>query len=136
MDVAPIRQVTAADRTYRQPRYAGSRAELLAEPSGPVTEVRVAMVSVDPGAVVPLHHHKRQTVEIIMSGTATIRNRDGDEWRVGPGDTMLFAAGPAAAHRWVVTGNLPVVVLVVYPTPNGEDDELTWEETVTPAAPA
>jgi quercetin dioxygenase-like cupin family protein len=130
----PIRRVTPAERLFRRPRYAGSRAELLAEPSGPVTEVRVAMVSVDPGAVVPLHFHKRQTVEIVLSGTAVIQDRAGGEWHVGPGDTMLFASGPAAAHRWRVTGNLPVVVLVIYPTPNGEDDELTWEEAVAPPA--
>lgn len=132
MTTEPIRRVAAAERQYRRPRYAGSRAELICEPSGPVTELRSAMVAVDPGVAVPFHYHKRQTLEFVLSGSALIRGRDGAEWRVGPGDTMLFAAGPEAAHRWEVTGNLPVVVLVVYPTPGGEDDELTWLEPVTP----
>ncbi len=140
MSTEPIRRVTVAERTYRVPRYAGSRAELLCDPSGPVTELRAGVVAVEPGSVVPLHYHKRQTLELVLSGCAVVQGRDGREWPVGPGDTMLFAAGPEAAHRWRITGNLPVVVLFVYPTPGAEDDELTWLESgaglAAPSSPA
>ena len=137
MSAEPIRRVAAVERIYRAPRYAGSRAELLCDPSSPVTELRAGVVAVEPGSVVPLHYHKRQTLELVLSGCVVVQGRDGREWPVGPGDTMLFAAGPAAAHRWQITGNLPVVVLFVYPTPGAEDDELTWlEGGAAPAEPS
>lgn len=136
MPTEPIRRVTVAERIYRAPRYAGSRAELLCDPTGPVTELRAGIVAVEPGSTVPLHYHKRQTLELVLSGCAVIEGKDGAAWPVGPGDAMLFAAGPTAAHRWLVTGNLPVVVLFVYPTPGAEDDQLTWLEGSSAAGPA
>lgn len=136
MPTEPIRRVTVAERIYRAPRYAGSRAELLCDPTGPVTELRAGIVAVEPGSTVPLHYHKRQTLELVLSGCAVIEGKDGAAWSVGPGDAMLFAAGPAAAHRWLVTGNLPVVVLFVYPTPGAEDDQLTWLEGASAAGAA
>ena len=104
MSTEPIRRVTVAERIYRAPRYAGSRAELLCNPSGPVTELRAGVVAVEPGSVLPLHYHKRQTLELVLSGCGVVQGRDGREWPGVAGRYHAVCGGtgsrpPLADHR-------------------------------------
>jgi len=120
------------DRRPRPPRYRGSRGETIGDAATPTVQLSAGQVALEPGTVVPMHYHTVETLEHVVSGQAIIVDRHGNAVQVGPGCTCIFPPRPEAAHRWTVTGNLPLLIFFVYPRPPGSDDQVTWLEGPSP----
>jgi mannose-6-phosphate isomerase-like protein (cupin superfamily) len=62
-----------------------------------------------PGAYEQLHWHPIEACYYVVSGHATVRNIEGEEFEVGPGHTIYAPAGIAGAHEWEVKESLELI---------------------------
>lgn len=71
--------------------------------------LQVAFMEIPPGrSAFPYHWHESVTeAYVILSGTGRVRTPEG-EFDVGPGEVLVFPAGPAGAHRMTATGSEPL----------------------------
>jgi uncharacterized cupin superfamily protein len=73
-----------------------------------------SVYELEPGATgVPYHlHHANEELLVVVSGTPTVRNPDG-EAGLGPGDVTLFPRGAAGAHQVINRSDEPCRFLLV-----------------------
>ena len=90
--------------------------------------ITLAVVELDPGAVVAEHAHENEQLGIVLHGSMTFRVGD-EERELGPGDTWTI---PANTPHEAVAGREGVVVIDVFAPPR--DD---WEalEPLEPRPP-
>jgi quercetin dioxygenase-like cupin family protein len=80
-------------------------------------ELFVEMLAID--GSVPLHHHPVFALHYVVSGIGMTMDADGLETLIGPGGFVLSPAGPSGAHGYRNVGDMPLQMLVVFPSPDG-----------------
>jgi len=68
----------------------------------PTDRIRIALATYQPGTLEALHWHPIEAFYYVISGHATVRNFEGEEFEVGPGTGIYAPAGIAGAHEWEV----------------------------------
>ena len=68
----------------------------------PTDRIRIALATYKAGTVEDLHWHPIEAFYYVISGHATVRNFEGEEFHVGPGTGIYAPAGIAGAHEWEV----------------------------------
>jgi uncharacterized RmlC-like cupin family protein len=122
----------STERADRASRWPSTWAQVICNHTTPTQGLVSAVVTVAPGATVPMHFHRVETLEFVTTGSALIRDRHGNEVVVSAESAIYFPPGPDGAHEWTVIGNAPLQVLFVYCARPGEDDGLTrFESTAT-----
>jgi unsaturated pyranuronate lyase len=80
----------------------------------------LAVVELDPGAIVPEHRHENEQLGIVITGSLTFRI--GDETReLGPGETWTI---PSSVPHEVTAGPEGAVVIDVFAPVRADWDEL------------
>jgi quercetin dioxygenase-like cupin family protein len=94
-------------------------------------EMTLAIVELDPGAVVAEHHHPNEQLGIVLSGSMTFRI--GDETRdIGPGATYVI---PADLPHQATAGPDGAVVLDVFAPLRSDWHAFEAREPTTPRWP-
>ena len=94
-------------------------------------QLTLAIVELEPGAVVPEHRHPAEQNGIVIRGEVTFRVGD-EERRLGPGGTWQILGG--VPHS-VTTGPDGALVVDVFAPPRADWDALPTVETDPPAWP-
>jgi quercetin dioxygenase-like cupin family protein len=71
--------------------------------------VRIGRATYKPGTYEQLHWHPIEACYYVVSGHATVRNFEGEEFEVGPGSVIYAPAGIAGAHEWEVKESLELL---------------------------
>jgi quercetin dioxygenase-like cupin family protein len=91
----------------------------------------LAVVELDPNALVPEHQHENEQLGIVLAGSLTFRI--GDETRVlGPGETWTI---PSNVPHEVTAGPAGAVVIDVFAPVRADWDELEHSEPREPRWP-
>ena len=77
----------------------------------PTDRVRIGLAIYAPGRVEPLHWHPIEALYYVISGHATVRNFEGNEFEAGPGTAIYAPAGIAGAHGWTVKEGLQLLAI-------------------------
>jgi uncharacterized cupin superfamily protein len=95
----------------------GFRTAAVAERLG-AAQVGAGLYEVAPGETTwPYHfHHAAEELLIVLAGSIAVRTPSG-EHELGPGDVVLFPAGPEGAHEERNRGSEPARFLVVSTRP-------------------
>ena len=75
----------------------------------PTDRIRTAFATYEPGTVEALHWHPIEAFYFVVSGHATVRNIEGEEFEVGPGSYIYAPPGIAGAHEWEVKEGLQLL---------------------------
>ena len=90
--------------------------------------ITLAVVELDPGAIVAEHHHANEQLGVLLRGAMTFRV--GDETsELGPGGTWLI---PADVPHWAQAGPDGAVVIDVFSPPR---DDWAGLERLEPRPP-
>jgi quercetin dioxygenase-like cupin family protein len=116
------------ERRHRAGRVPGSAVDVLLDGETPTTSLLAGINHLAPGGRIPLHHHDYEELQFILSGSGLALDALGGEHALEAGSTVYCAEGPEAAHGFVSTGDVPLAILFVYPTPGGTAPSLTWVE--------
>jgi mannose-6-phosphate isomerase-like protein (cupin superfamily) len=84
-------------------------------------ELFVELIAVD--GQIPLHYHPVFAFHYVISGIGATVDQDGVETTVGPGDCVLSPAGLSGAHGYRSVGDMPLQMLVAFPSPDGSRPE-------------
>jgi mannose-6-phosphate isomerase-like protein (cupin superfamily) len=71
--------------------------------------VRIGRATYEAGTVEKLHWHPIEACYYVISGHATVRNLNGDEFEVGAGSMIYAPAGIAGSHEWEVKESLELL---------------------------
>jgi len=71
--------------------------------------VRIGRASYLPGTYEQLHWHPIEACYYVISGHATVRDVEGNEYEVGPGSIIYAPPGIAGAHEWEVKEGLELI---------------------------
>jgi mannose-6-phosphate isomerase-like protein (cupin superfamily) len=88
-----------------------SMKRLVGCPEVPTDRVRVGLATYAPGSVEELHWHPIESFYFVISGHATVRNFEGEEFEVGPGCAIYAPPGIAGAHEWEVKEALQILAV-------------------------
>jgi mannose-6-phosphate isomerase-like protein (cupin superfamily) len=80
-------------------------------PEVPTDRVRVGLATYAPGSIEELHWHPIESYYFVISGHATVRNFEGEEFEVGPGCSIYAPPGIAGAHEWEVKESLQILAV-------------------------
>ena len=75
----------------------------------PTDRIRTAFATYEAGTVEALHWHPIEAFYFVVSGHATVRNIEGEEFEVGPGSYIYAPPGIAGAHEWEVKESLELL---------------------------
>ena len=84
---------------------------LIGCPEVPTDRLRVGLASYKPGAIEALHWHPIEAFYFVLSGHATVRDYEGNEYEVGPGSAIYAPPGIAGAHEWEVKEGLSILAV-------------------------
>ena len=84
---------------------------LIGCPEVPTDRLRVGLASYKPGAIEELHWHPIEAFYFVLSGHATVRDYEGNEYEVGPGSAIYAPPGIAGAHEWEVKEGLSILAV-------------------------
>jgi mannose-6-phosphate isomerase-like protein (cupin superfamily) len=82
---------------------------LIGVPERPTDRVRVGRARFVAGALERLHWHPVEAFYYVVSGSAVVRDIEGNEHPVGPGSFVYAPAGIEGAHEWVVEEDLELL---------------------------
>jgi quercetin dioxygenase-like cupin family protein len=88
-----------------------SMKRLVGCPEVPTDRVRVGLATYAPGSIEELHWHPIESFYFVISGHATVRNFEGEEFEVGPGCAIYAPPGIAGAHEWEVREALQILAV-------------------------
>ncbi len=115
------------DARFTQPRP-GMRRKVLVDEQTPTNSLISGFIVLDPGAKIPLHYHDIEELQFIVYGYGTIRDIDGTERPARAGTFLYCPSGPNGAHEFDNTGDLPLSLIFVYPSPGGKAPPLKYVE--------
>ena len=75
----------------------------------PSERIRVGHAKFGPNLHEHLHWHPIEVFYYVLSGTAIVRDYEGKEYKVGPGDSIYAPAGFAGSHEWQVKDGLELL---------------------------
>jgi quercetin dioxygenase-like cupin family protein len=91
----------------------------------------LAVVELDPNALVPEHQHENEQLGMVISGTLTFRIAD-ETRELGPGDTWTI---PSNVPHEVTAGPVGAVVIDVFAPVRADWEELEHSEPRRPRWP-
>jgi quercetin dioxygenase-like cupin family protein len=71
--------------------------------------IRLGRATYAPGTYEQLHWHPIEACYYVISGNATVRNIEGNEYEVSAGSMIYAPAGIAGAHEWEVKETLEIL---------------------------
>ena len=80
-------------------------------PEIPTDRIRAGLATYAPGTKEELHWHPIESYYFVISGHATVRNFEGEEFEVGPGCSIYAPPGIAGAHEWEVKESLQILAV-------------------------
>jgi mannose-6-phosphate isomerase-like protein (cupin superfamily) len=109
--------VTSALRVYNQadipggpgPARGQTYQKLIGVDERPTDRVRLGRATYVAGALEQLHWHPIEALYYVISGRATVRDIEDNEYEVGPGSLVYAPAGIAGAHEWQVGESLELL---------------------------
>jgi quercetin dioxygenase-like cupin family protein len=93
--------------------------------------ITFAVVELDPGSVVPEHHHENEQLGIVVRGALTLRVGD-EERTLGPGETWCIASNVEHSGH---AGPDGAVVIDVFSPPRGDWESLDRLDARAPRWP-
>ena len=88
-----------------------SMKRLVGCPEIPTDRIRVGYASYKPGAIEELHWHPIEAFYFVLSGHATVRDIEGNEFEVSAGSFIYAPPGIAGAHEWEVKEGLSLLAV-------------------------
>jgi len=82
---------------------------LIGDDDRPTDRLRLGRSTHRPGTVEQLHWHPIEALYYVVSGSAIVRDVEGNEHEVRPGSLVYAPAGLAGAHEWEVRDNLELL---------------------------
>jgi mannose-6-phosphate isomerase-like protein (cupin superfamily) len=109
--------VRATLRVYGESEVAGGPGvtpgqtyqKLIGVDDRPTDRVRLGRATYVEGTVEQLHWHPIEALYYVISGHATVRDVEGNEFPVGPGSIVYAPAGLAGAHEWEIAESLELL---------------------------
>lgn len=80
-------------------------------PEVPTDRVRLGLANYEAGTIEALHWHPIEALYYVISGHATVRDIEGNNYEVGPGTTIYAPPGIAGAHEWEVKEGLQLLAI-------------------------
>lgn len=77
----------------------------------PTDRVRLGLATYEAGTKEELHWHPIEALYYVLSGHATVRDIEGNEYEVGAGTTIYAPPGIAGAHEWEVKEGLQLLAI-------------------------
>ena len=111
MEVKPTLQVVneASLRWQKGVTDGQTIKALVGHADRPTDRIRTALATYEPGTIEALHWHPIEAFYFVVSGHATVRNIEGEEFEVGPGSYIYAPPGIAGAHEWEVKESLQLL---------------------------
>ena len=85
--------------------------KLSGAPEHPSERINVGLATFGPGTHEHLHWHLIETFHYVVSGAAIVRDIEGNEYPVGPGDVVYGPPGVRGAHEWEVKDSLQILTI-------------------------
>ena len=82
---------------------------LVGVPERPTDRVRLGRASYRPDTLEPLHWHPIEALYYVISGTAVVRDIEGNSYDVRAGSYIYAPAGIAGAHEWLAGDSLELL---------------------------
>jgi oxalate decarboxylase/phosphoglucose isomerase-like protein (cupin superfamily) len=83
------------------------------------------LITLDPGATVELHWHRRGEIQYILRGQGRLLHPDGRESAVAAGSAVFSPPGAAGAHGFRNSGRRVLEILFFYGAPGGRRPSMT-----------
>ena len=77
----------------------------------PSERINVAVAQFGPGTHEHLHWHLIETFHYVLAGSAVVRDIEGNEYPVGPGDVVYGPPGLHGSHEWEVKESLQILTI-------------------------
>jgi mannose-6-phosphate isomerase-like protein (cupin superfamily) len=85
--------------------------QLVGNADVPTDRIRVAFATYQPGTIEKLHWHPIEALYFIHTGSAIVRDIEGNEYNVGPGTVIYAPPGLAGSHEWEVKESLTLLAV-------------------------
>ena len=80
-------------------------------PEHPSERINVGLATFGPGTHEHLHWHLIETFHYVLTGSAIVRDVEGNEYKVGPGDVVYGPPGVRGSHEWEVRESLQILTI-------------------------
>jgi mannose-6-phosphate isomerase-like protein (cupin superfamily) len=80
-------------------------------PEHPSERINVGLATFGPGTHEHLHWHLIETFHYVVAGSAIVRDIEGYEYKVGPGDVVYGPPGLKGSHEWEVKESLQILTI-------------------------
>src|SRR5215510_13206243 len=77
----------------------------------PSERINVGLATFGPGTHEHLHWHLIETFHYVVAGKAIVRDIEGNEYNVGPGDVVYGPPGLKGSHEWEVKESLQILTI-------------------------
>ena len=77
----------------------------------PSERISVGLATFAPGTHEHLHWHLIETFHYVLSGSAIVRDIEGNRYEVGPGDVVYGPPGVRGSHEWEVKDSLQLLTV-------------------------
>jgi mannose-6-phosphate isomerase-like protein (cupin superfamily) len=111
MDVKTTLRVINADTLDSEEGVTDGQTikRIVGHAAAPTDRIRTALATYTAGSYEQLHWHPIEAYYFVVSGHATVRDFEGNEYPVGPGSSIYAPAGIAGAHEWEVKESLQLL---------------------------
>ena len=80
-------------------------------PEHPSERISVGLATFGPGTHEHLHWHLIETFHYVLTGSAIVRDIEGNRYEVGPGDVVYGPPGVRCSHEWEVKESLQLLTV-------------------------
>ena len=77
----------------------------------PSERISVGLATFGPGTHEHLHWHLIETFHYVLAGSAIVRDIEGNEYKVGPGDVVYGPPGLRGSHEWEIKESLQILTI-------------------------
>lgn len=84
----------------------------------PTDRMRVTLATYEPNTLEKLHWHPIEAFYFVISGHITVRDIEGREFELGPGQAIYCPAGFAGAHEWESKDQVQLIAFRATPESN------------------
>ena len=77
----------------------------------PSERISVGLATFGPGTHEHLHWHLIETFHYVVAGKGIVRDIEGNEYHVGPGDVVYGPPGMRGSHEWEVKEMLQILTI-------------------------
>jgi oxalate decarboxylase/phosphoglucose isomerase-like protein (cupin superfamily) len=105
--------------------FAGTHVRIAVDRTVAGADLYGGAITLDPGAAVELHWHRRGEIQYILRGRGRLVHPDGRETPVAAGSAVFSPAGAAGAHGFRNSARGPLEILFFYGAPGGRRPGMT-----------